>query len=70
MLGKCNPLSQLREHDVKIQITHVDYYRESGNLFFFKQVILNNAYLQSSNAKNNLLIEYVKYSCLIKIKKI
>ena len=33
MLGKCNPLSQLREHDVKIQNTHAEHYRESNNVF-------------------------------------
>ena len=37
MLGKCNPLSQLREHDEKIQITHADHYRESDNFFFNKR---------------------------------
>ena len=33
MFGKCNPLSQLREHDAKLQITHAEYNRESDNLF-------------------------------------
>ena len=61
MLGKFNPFSQLREHDAKIQITHAEHYRESDNLFF-EQVLLNNAYQQSINTKNDLLIKYVKYS--------
>ena len=34
MLGKCNPLSQLRDHDVKIQIIHVEHYREWDNKYF------------------------------------
>ena len=33
MLGKCNPLSQLREHDAKIQITYAEHYNESDSLF-------------------------------------
>ena len=33
MLGKSNPLSRLREHDAKIQIVHVEHYRESDRLF-------------------------------------
>ena len=33
MLEKCNPLSQLREHEAKIQIIHAERYRESDNLF-------------------------------------
>ena len=33
MLGKCNPLSKLKEHDAKMQITHAEHYRESDNLF-------------------------------------
>ena len=36
MLGKCNPLSQPREHDAKIQITHAEHYKESDNLFLNK----------------------------------
>ena len=45
MLGKCNPLSQLREHDAKIQITHAEHYRESGNLFcnkYYKTMHIDN----------------------------
>ena len=59
MLRKCNPLSQLREHDSKIQITHAEHYMESDNLFF-EQVRLNNAYWQLINTKNDFLIEYLK----------
>ena len=33
MSGKYFPLSQLRKHDDKIQITHAEHYRESDNLF-------------------------------------
>ena len=65
MLEKCNPLSQLREHDAKIQTTHAEHYKESDSLFF-EQVLLNNAYKQSINTMNDLLKEYVKYSCLMK----
>ena len=36
MLGKCYPLSQLREQDAKIQITHAEHYMESDNLFLNK----------------------------------
>ena len=36
MLGKCYPLSQLRQHGVKIQITHAEHYRESDNLLLNK----------------------------------
>ena len=36
MLGKCNPRSQFREQDAKIQITHAEYYREIDNLFLNK----------------------------------
>ena len=53
MLKKCNPLSKIREHDAKIQITHAEHFRESDDLFF-EQVLLNNAYLQSINTKNDL----------------
>ena len=67
MLGKCNPLSQIREHEAKIQITHAEHYRESDNLVF-EQVLLNNTYIQSINTKNDLLIADVKYSCLMKTK--
>ena len=38
MLGKCNPLSQLREHDGKIQITHAEHHREPDYLFLNKNV--------------------------------
>ena len=59
MLGKCDPLSQISEHDAQIQISHAEHYRESDNLFC-EQVLLNDAYLQSMNTKNDLLIAYVK----------
>ena len=36
MLGKCNQLSQLWEHDAELQITHAEQYRESENLFLNK----------------------------------
>ena len=36
MLGKRNPLSQLREHAAKLQISHVEHYREPDNLFLNK----------------------------------
>ena len=45
MLEKRNPLSQLREQDEKIQITHAEQYRESDNLFLnksFKTMYINN----------------------------
>ena len=34
MLGNCNPLSQLRDRDEKIQMTHAEHIRETDNLFF------------------------------------
>ena len=33
MSGKSYPLSQLRDHIAKIQITHAEHYRESDNMF-------------------------------------
>ena len=67
MLGKCYPLSQLRGHEAKMQITHAEHYRES-DILFIEQVLLNNAYWQSINTKNDILIEHVKYSCQMKTK--
>ena len=48
----------------KIRITHAEHYRESDNLFLNKY----NAYWQSINTKNDLLIPYVKHSYLMKTK--
>ena len=67
MLGNCNPLSQLRDQDDKIQITHAEHYRESDNLFFnkyFKTMHIDNQSIQ----RMIFLIAYVKISCLIKTK--
>ena len=38
-----NSLSQQREHDAKIQITHVQHYKEL-DILFFEEEIINNAY--------------------------
>ena len=55
-MGKCYPVSQLRQQDAKIQITHVEHYSKSVTCLptrTFKQCILTiNQY------KNNLWIEY------------
>ena len=67
MLGKCNQLSQPREHDAKIQITHAELYKESDNLFlnkYFLTMHIDNQSIQRMIP----LIEYVKYSCLMKTK--
>ena len=47
MLGKCNPLSQLRVHEAKIQITHAEHYRESDNLIFNKFFLTMNIDIRS-----------------------
>ena len=42
--------------------------RISGIELVFEEVLSNYAYLQSRNTKNGLLIEYVKYNCLMRTK--
>ena len=64
---KC-PNAQLREQDAKIQITQAEHYRDSDIKLVFEQVLLNNAYWQSTITKNDLKIEYTKYRCLMKTK--
>ena len=44
---KCTPLSQLREHDAKIQITHAEHYGESDNLFLNKYFLTMHIHNQS-----------------------
>ena len=51
MLGKCNPLSQLRLHETKIQITHAEHCRESDNLFLNKYFLIMNIDIRSIQRK-------------------
>ena len=39
-MGKCYPVSRLSEHNTKLQITHVEHYRDSDNLFSIKSFSL------------------------------
>ena len=80
MLGKCNPLSQLREHDAKIRITHAEHYRESDNLFFKRCILTINQYKEWSFDRvckvqlsdeieilmdKSMLERYRKYKCCV-----
>ena len=60
-------------HSISWQSTMLKYISLVRNITgcqttCFWKILLNNAYRQSINTKNNLLIEYVKNNCLMKTK--